>query len=130
MLNKGIALRGMAVLAGGLMVTGMLTGGAMAQTQMASAAAAPSRDVMVFAEKGGRLSPTAQAMVSRVATDAKASHVTLVGRPESVAPVKAELQRNGVSAKAIVVKTESVMSVARTKDGLSNPADRKVEIKF
>jgi hypothetical protein len=125
MRNKGIALHAMAVLAGGLIATG-----AMAQTQIASAVAAPQRDVMVFAEKGGRLSPTAQAMVSRVAADAKASHVTLVGRPENVAPVKAELQRNGVSAKAIVVKTDAMMSVARTKDGLSNPADRKVEIKF
>jgi hypothetical protein len=129
MLNKGIALRGMAVLVGGLMATGVSAQVAMAQTQIASAVA-PQRDVMVFAEKGGQLSPTAQAMVSRVATDAKASRVTLVGRPEYVAPVKAELQRNGVSAKAIVVKTEAVVSVARTKDGLSNPADRKVEIKF
>ena len=125
MSNKGIALHALAVLAGGLIATS-----AMAQTQMASAVPSPQRDVLVFADKGGQLSPTAQAMVSRVAADAKDSRVTLVGRPENVAPVKAELQRNGVSAKAIAVKTDAMMSVARTKDGLSNPADRKVEIKF
>jgi hypothetical protein len=124
MRNKGIALHGLAVLVGGLLATG-----AMAQ-QMASAVPAPQRDVLVFADKGSRLSPTAQATVSTVAADAKASRVTLIGRPANVAAVKAELERRGVPAKAIVVKTEAVMSIARTADGISSPLDRKVEIKF
>ena len=125
MRNKGIALHGLAVLVGGLLATG-----AVAQTQMASAVPAPQRDVLVFADKGSRLSPTAQATVSTVAAEAKTSRVTLVGKPENVAPVKAELERRGVPAKAIVVKTEAVLSIAKTADGLSSPIDRKVEIKF
>ena len=124
MRNKGIALHGMALLAGGLIATG-----AMAQTQMASAVPAPQRDVLVFADKGGQLSPTAVSTVRSAAAEA-GPRVTLVGRPENVAPVRAELERHGVPAQAIVVKTDASAPVAKTADGLSNPADRKVEIKF
>ena len=125
MRNKRIALYGMAVLAGSLLATG-----AMAQTQIASAVPTPKRDVLVFADKGGQLSPTAQSTVRTVAAEAKSSPVTLVGRPDAVAPVKAELERHGVPAEAIVVKTEPGSAVAKTSDGLSSPIDRKVEIKF
>ena len=125
MRNKGIALHGMAALLGGLLATS-----AMAQTQMASALPAPQRDVLVFADKGGQLSPTAVSTVRTAAAEAGGSGVTLVGRPENVAPVKAELQRHGVPAQAIVVKSDASAPVAKTADGLSNPADRKVEIKF
>jgi len=124
MRTKGVALHGMAVLAGVLIATG-----AMAQTQMASAVPAPQRDVLVFADKGGRLSPTAESAVRSVAAEA-GSRVTLTGRTENVAPVKAELERHGVPAAAIVVKAEASKPVAKAADGLSNPADRKVEIKF
>ena len=125
MRNKGIALHGMALLAGGLIATS-----AMAQTQLASAVPAPQRDLLVFADKGGQLSPTAVSTVRSAAAEAGGSGVTLVGRPENVAPVKAELERHGVSAQAIVVKADTSAPVAKTADGLSNPADRKVEIKF
>ena len=125
MRNKGIALTSMAALVGGLFATS-----AMAQTQMASAVPAPQRDVLVFADKGGQLSSTAITTVRNAAAEAGGSRVTLVGRPENVAPVKAELQRHGVPVQAIVVKPEANAPVARTADGLSNPADRKVEIKF
>jgi hypothetical protein len=114
----------MALLAGGLIATG-----AMAQTQMASAVPAPQRDVLVFADKSGQLSPTAVSTVRSAAAEA-GPRVTLVGRPENVAPVRAELERHGVPAQAIVVKTDASAPVAKTADGLSNPADRKVEIKF
>ena len=124
MRNKSIALQGTAIIAGGLIATG-----AMAQTQMASAVPAPQRDVLVFADKGGQLSPTAVSTVRSAAAEA-GPRVTLVGRPENVAPVRAELERHGVPAQAIVVKTDASAPVAKTADGLSNPADRKVEIKF
>ena len=120
---KTVALQGMAVLMGGLIATG-----ALAQTQMASAVPAPQRDVVVFADKGGRLSPTAASAVRSVA-DAGVSRVTLVGRPENVAPVKAELVRHGVSAQAIVVRP-ALTTLPRPSDGLSEPADRRVEIKL
>jgi len=123
MCNKGTALAGMAIFAG------LIATGAMAQTQLATAVPAPQREVLVFADKGGYLSPTALSTV-RIAAAEAGSRVTLVGRPENVAPVKAELQRHGVPAQAIVVKVDASAPVAKTADGLSNPADRKVEIKF
>ena len=122
MRNKGTALPGIAIFAG------LIATGAMAQTQLATAVPAPQREVLVFPDKGGYLSPTA---LSTVRTAAEAgSRVTLVGQPENVAPVKAELQRHGVPAQAIVVKVDASAPVGQTADGLSNPADRKVEIKF
>ena len=124
MRNKSIALQGMAIVAGGLIATG-----AMAQTQLAIAVPTPQREFLVFADKDGHLSPTAVSTVRTAAAEAP-SRITLVGRPENVAPVKAELQRHGVPAQAIVVKSDASAPVAQTADGLSNPADRRVEIKF
>ena len=125
MLTKSIALHGMAVLVGGLIATS-----AMAQTQMASAVPAPQRDVMVFTERGGQLSPTAASTVHKVAAEAKASHVTLIGRPDSVAPVKAALEKAGVPGNAIAIEHVTKASLPRPSDGLSQPADRRVEIKL
>ena len=107
MRNKGIALHGMAVLVGGLIATG-----AMAQTQIASAVPAASRDFLVFADKGGQLSPTAASTVRTAAAEAGNARVTLIGRPQNVAPVKAELERHGLPAQAIVVNTDVGGSVA------------------
>jgi hypothetical protein len=129
MRNKRIALHGMAILAGSLLATSVASG-SWAQTQIASAVPTPKRDVLVFADKGGQLSPTAQSTVRTVAAEAKSSPVTLVGRPDAVAPVKAELERHGVPAQAIAVKRDAGTPVAKTADGLSSPIDRKVEIKF
>jgi hypothetical protein len=67
--------------------------------------------------------------VVRSVADAGVSRVTLMGRPENVAPVKAELVRNGVSAQAIVVKP-AVAPLPQPSDGLSEPSDRRVEIKL
>jgi hypothetical protein len=117
---KGIALHGMAVLVGGLISTG-----AVAQTQIASVVPAAQRDVLVFADKGGQLSTTAASTVRTAAAEAKSSRVTLIGRAENVAPVKAELERHGVPAQAIVVKTDASARLAKTADGLSNPVDIK-----
>jgi len=125
MLTKGIALHGMAVVIGSLIATS-----AMAQTQLASAVPAPQREVLVFTEKGGQLSPTAASTVHTIAAEAKASRVTLVGRPASVAPVKAALEKDGVPAGAIAVKHSATTSLPRPSDGLSQPADRRVEIKL
>ena len=122
MLTKGIAL---SVLVGGLIGTS-----ALAQTQLASAVPAPQREVLVFTDKGGQLSPTAASAVRRIAVDAKTSHVTLVGRPESVAPVKAALEQAGVPAGAITIERGVSANLPRPSDGLSQPADRRVEIKL
>ena len=130
MLTKGIALRGMAVQGMAVLVGGLIATSAIAQTQMASAVPVPQRDVLVFTEKGGQLSPTAASTVRKIAGEAKASHVTLVGPPESVASVKAALEGAGVPANAIAVERGASASLPRPSDGLSQPADRRVEIKL
>jgi outer membrane protein OmpA-like peptidoglycan-associated protein len=117
---------GMAVLVGAL-----LLGATGASAQQLAAATAPQHDIVVFADKGTTLSPTARDTVAKAAEKANgAPRVTLVGRAANVAPVKAELQRNGVPAERIAVRSEARAPIAKAADGLSNPVDRRVEIKF
>ncbi len=119
---------GIAIVASGLLMG--MTAAATAQN-MASAVPAPKKEFVVFADKGSTLSPTATAVVRTVATEASsARQVTLVGRADSIAPVKGELVRHGVAPEAIVVKTEARAAISKPIDGLSDPIDRKVEIKF
>jgi hypothetical protein len=118
----------MAILASGLLVG--TAGAAMAQ-DIASAVPAPSKEYVVFADRGNALSPTASALVRTAATEASsARQVTLIGRAENIAPVKGELVRQGVSPEAIVVKNEPRPPIAKPMDGLSDPLDRRVEIRF
>lgn len=118
----------MTVLAGGLLVG--MSGVAMAQ-DVATAVPVPNKDVVVFADRGSSLSPTASQTVRAVATEASgARQVTLIGRAENIAPVKGELVRHGVSPEAIVVKHEARAPIAKPADGLSDPIDRRVEIKY
>jgi hypothetical protein len=119
----------MAILAGGLLVG--MAGAATAQN-IASAVPAPEREFFVFTDKGSKaLSPTAAATVRSAASEASAARqVTLIGRAENVAPVKGELIRQGVASQAIVVKQEARAPIARPSDGLSDPIERRVEIRF
>ncbi len=130
MFTKGIALQGMALFVGGLIATSALAQAQTAQIQMASAVPAPQRDMLVFTEKSGQLSPTAASTVRKIAAEAKTSHITLVGRPENVAPVKAALEQAGVPAGDIVVRRGASTSLPRPAGGLSDPADRRVEIRL
>src|SRR5258708_35889916 len=108
-----------------------VAGTATAQ-QLASAAPPPKGDFFVFAEKGSHaLSPTAVATIRTAASEASsARHVALFGRPENIAPVKSELVRQGVPADAIVVQREASAPPLKAADGLSDPMDRRVEIRF
>jgi hypothetical protein len=118
----------MAILAGGLLVG---TAGIATAQNMASAVPAPAKEYVVFADRGGALSPTATATVRNAALEASAARqVTLIGRAEDVAPVRGELIRHGVAPQAIVVKQEARASIAKPMDGLSDPIDRSVEIRF
>jgi len=119
---------GMAILAGGLLVGA--AGVATAQN-LASAVPAPAKEYIVFADRGSALSPIAAATVRSAASEASsARQVILIGRAENIAPVKGELIRHGVSPQAIVVKPEARAPIARVSDGLSDPIDRRVEIRF
>jgi hypothetical protein len=119
---------GMAILAGGLLVG---TAGVATAQNMASAIPAPANEYVVFADRGNALSPTAAATVRTVANEASgARQVILIGRAENIAPVKGELVRNGVAPQVIVVKQEPRAPFAKSADGLSDPIDRRVEIRF
>lgn len=120
----------MAILAGGLLISAAAS--ASAQTQMAYSAPPPKGEMVVFAEKGGHaLSPTAMKTVRRAAGEANTTgQVTLVGRAENVASVKGELMRQGVPAEAIKERHETRAPIAKAADGLSDPIDRRVEIKY
>jgi hypothetical protein len=120
---------GMAILAGGLLVG--IAGAAMAQ-EVASAVPAPKKEFVVFTDRGsGALSPTAAATVRSAAGEASAARqVILIGRAESIAPVRGELIRQGVAPQTIVVKQQARAPIAKLVDGLSDPIDRSVEIKF
>jgi len=120
---------GMAILAGGLLVG--MAGVATAQN-MASAVPAPKKEFIVFTDRGGAaLSPTAATTVRNAAGEARtAPQVVLIGRAENVAAVKGELIRQGVAPQAIVVKQEARAPIAKPADGLSDPIDRRVEIRF
>ena len=119
---------GMVILAGGLLVG---TAGVAAAQNMASAVPAPTNEYVVFADRGHALSPIAAATVRTVASEASgARQVTLIGRAENIAPVKGELVRNGVDPQVIVVKQEARAPIAKPADGLSDPVDRRVEIRF
>ena len=118
---------GIAILAGGL----LLAGTAAAQTNIATAVPAPKGEFIVFADQGNALSPLARDTVRAAASEASsASRVTLIGRPEAIAAVKGELLRQGVPARAIMARPESRAPIAQAADGLSDPIDRRVEIRF
>ncbi|HSI01291.1 MAG TPA: hypothetical protein VLA02_11875 [Reyranella sp.] len=118
---------GIAIIVGGLLAAGA----AAAQTEIAVAVPAPQRDFVVFADKGQALSPTAIETLRAAASEASgARQVTLVGRAENIAPVKGELVRQGVPAQAIKARPENHAPIAKAADGLSDPIDRRVEIKF
>jgi hypothetical protein len=118
---------GIAILIGALLAAGA----ASAQPQIAVAVPPPKSELVVFADKGNALSPTALATVRAAANEANAGRqVTLVGRPGTVAAVKSELVREGVPAQAIVVRPEAQAPITRSADGLSDPIDRRVQIKF
>lgn len=122
----------LAILAGGLLISAAATASAQSQRLMAYSVPPPKGEMVVFAEKSGHaLSPTAIKTVRRAAGEANATgQVTLVGRAENVASVKGELMRQGVPADAIKERHEARPPIAKAADGLSDPIDRRVEIKY
>ena len=117
-----------------LLVGGLLIGAASAATaqQLATAVPAPKSGFMVFTEAGSHaLSPTAIATIRAAVRKADATRtVVLTGRPENVATVKSELMRQGIPDEAIVTRNEARAPLPRPQDGLSNPLDRRVEIRI
>jgi hypothetical protein len=88
---------------------------------------------VVFFDSGtGQLSSVADETIRRAATDAdrSAGLVRVVGRHDYAEAVKAELVRDGVPARSIVVVAETGGPLPPIADGVSEPANRRVEIRY
>ena len=123
---------GIAALLGSVFL--MPVSGAMGQTNIASVSnpRAEYAGYVVFLDKGsGQLSSAATDIVrSAASTTRSARQVRLIGHPDHVNAVKAELVRQGVPAESIMVLRETGQPLQKSADGLSEPIDRRVEIKF
>jgi len=120
-----------AILLGGLVVAPFQA--SMAQTNVAYAHANEQPSYVVFFDKGtSHLSRVADETIRRAAVDAdkSAGLVRVVGRADYAAAVKDELVRNGVPSRSIVVVPKTGNPLPTIADGVSEPANRSVEIKY
>jgi hypothetical protein len=121
-----------AILLGGLVVAPIPA--SMAQTTNVAYGYASERSgYVVFFDKGtSQLSAVASETIRRAAsdTDKAAGLVRVVGRADYAAAVKNELVRDGVPARSIVVVPKNGNSLPTIADGVSDPANRSVEIKY
>ena len=120
-----------AILLGGLVVAPFQA--SMAQTNVAYAHANERPGYVVFFDKGtSQLSTLADETIRRAAADADkaAGLVRVVGRADYAAAVKNELVRDGVPARSIVVVPRNGSPLPTIADGISEPANRSVEIKY
>jgi hypothetical protein len=120
-----------AILLGGLVAAPLYT--AMAQTTNVAYASDPRPGYVVFFDKGtARLSSVADETIRRAAADAdkSAGLVRVVGRADYADAVKNQLARDGVPARSIVVVPRADSPLPTIADGVSEPANRSVEIKY
>jgi hypothetical protein len=120
-----------AILLGGLFVTPFQA--ALGQTTNVAYANESRPGYVVFFDKGtGQLSSVAAETIRRAAADAdrSASLVRVVGRAGYADAVKNELVRDGVRARSIVVIAGAESPLPAIADGVSEPANRRVEIRY
>ena len=120
-----------AILLGGLIVTPFQA--ALAQTTTVAYANESRPGYVVFFDRGtGQLSSVADETIRRAAADAdrSAGLVRVVGRADYAEAVKNELVRDGVPARSIVVVAETGRPLPTFADGVSEPASRRVEIRY
>ena len=121
-----------AILLGGLIAAPVQA--SMAQTTNVAYAYASERSgYVVFFDKGtSQLSAVANETIRRAAADKDkaAGLVRVVGRADYAAAVKNELVRDGVPARSIVVVPKNGNPLPTIADGVSDPANRSVEIKY
>ncbi len=124
MQKQGIA----AVLICGL----FLAPAAMAQsTNLAYATGEPRSEHMVFLDRGNQVPDVAQVTLRKAADAAKAGKtVHVVGQGAQAEVVKQELVREGAPSSAINVAREPMKPLPRPTDSISDPSNRRVEIKF
>ena len=93
----------------------------------------PRPGYVVFFDKGtARLSSVADQTIRKAAADAdkSAGLVRVVGRADYANAVKNELVRDGVPAGTIVVVPRTDNPLPAIGDGVSEPANRRVEIRY
>jgi hypothetical protein len=93
----------------------------------------PRPGYVVFFDKGtAQLSSVADETIRKAAAgaDRSAGLVRVVGRADYADSVKNKLVRDGVPARAIVVVPPTDSPLPTIGDGLSNPDNRRVEIKY
>jgi hypothetical protein len=91
----------------------------------------PRAGYVVFLDPASSLSGPAVDTVRSAARAARSAPVVeLVGRRDHVYAVKNELVREGVPAGSIVVRPDASRPLPKATDGVSEPLDRRVEIRF
>ena len=122
-------LRNSAALLGGILLAPLSM--AMAQTTDVAYASAPKAGYVVFLDRDGRLSSTADSTIRNAADAARtAGTIHLAGRFDHATAVKKELIRNGIPAGSIVVEPRVNALLPPTGDGIGDPSSRSVEIRF
>ncbi len=120
-----------AIVLGGLVALPLQA--SMAQSTEVAFANDPRPGYVVFFDRStGQLSRAADETIRRAAADAdkSAGLVRVVGRAEYATVVKDQLVRDGVPARAIVVVPKTGNPLPTIPDGVSEPANRSVEIKY
>jgi hypothetical protein len=118
----------------GLVLASILAGVAgevAAQSTNVAYGSAPRTDYVVFLDNGARLSPVATGTVRMAAEAAKSARtVNLTGRRDYAEVVKSQLVREGVPVQAIMVTPTAGDALPTLRDGMPDPAKRRVEISF
>ena len=117
-----------AVMIGGL----ILAPAAMAQsTHLAYATGEPRSEYMIFLDKGNVVPAVATNTLQTAASAAKAGKtIHVLGRGDQALAVKQELIREGAPASAINVTYEPSNPLPKPAGNISDPGNRKVDIKF
>lgn len=106
---------------------------AMSQNLASAPNAVPvaKSDHMLFMERGtSRVPPSAMETIRSAADAARSSPVRIEGRAEYANAVKQELLRYGAPAGAITVDPSPVPPLVKAGDGVTDPTDRGVTIRF
>lgn len=117
-----------AVVLGGLVLAPL---SAMSQEIAAAPNTAATSDHMLFMENGSaRVPASAMDTVRNAADAAKVTPVRIEGRADYANAVKQELVRQGAPAEAISVRPIAAKPLVKAGDGVTDPTDRRVEIRF
>lgn len=106
---------------------------AMSQNLASAPSASPvaKSDHMLFMEMGTtRVPDSAMDTVRNAADAAKSSPVRIEGRADYANAVKQELVRQGAPASSISVRPTMSQPLAKVGDGVTDPTDRSVALKF